>query len=217
MCTGKGDNRAGLDYPGDCEFTAFLLKKAAERQAGRTMGNLSREQCLAKAKEVKLLVLDVDGVLTDGAITYNHEGEEIKSFNSKDGFGLNLLRKIGVEVGIISARGSKALERRCRDLSLVHIHQGVRNKVAAWRTMLADLGLSPQETGFIGDDWLDLPLLTKVGFAATVADGVSEVKDVVHFVAAHQGGRGGVRDVCDLIIAAKGQQAVLLREYLERH
>ena len=216
MSSGNGNSPSDKEYPGDCDFTAFLLKKAATRQQCDAVGNLSREACLAKAKELKLLLLDVDGVLTDGSITYNHEGEEIKSFNSKDGFGLNMLRKIGVEVGIITARGSKALERRCRDLSLVHIHQGVRNKVDAWRTIISDLGLNPKETGFIGDDWLDLPLLTKVGFAATVADGAPELKNIVHFVADHKGGMGGVRDICDLIIEAKGKREELLQEYLTR-
>jgi 3-deoxy-D-manno-octulosonate 8-phosphate phosphatase (KDO 8-P phosphatase) len=201
-------------YPGDCEFTQALLKKAAARTASSR--GYAWKNCLPKAKKVKLLLLDVDGVLTDGSITYSDEGIELKTFNSKDGFGLNLLRKAGVEVGIITARTSEALIRRCQDLKIDHLYQGRRNKVETYKEVIAELGLTPEEVGYMGDDWLDLPLLAKVGFAATVADAVSELKDVVDFTSRFNGGQGGVREVCDLIIDAKGMYEKLLSEYLER-
>lgn len=201
-------------YPGDCEFTQALLKKAAARTASSR--GYAWKNSLAKAKKVKMLLLDVDGVLTDGSITYSDEGIELKTFNSKDGFGLNLLRKSGVEVGIITARSSQALIRRCQDLKIDHLYQGRRNKVEAFQEIIAELGLGADEVGYMGDDWLDLPLLAKVGFSATVADAVSEVKEVVDFTSRFNGGQGGVREVCDLIVDAKGMYQGLLAEYVER-
>ena len=201
-------------YPGDCEFTQALLKKAAART--ESSRGYAWKNCLPRAAKVKLLLLDVDGILTDGSITYSDEGIELKTFNSKDGFGLNLLRKAGVEVGIITARSSKALIRRCQDLKIDHLYQGRRNKVETYKEIIAELGLQADEVAYMGDDWLDLPLLGKVGFAATVADAVTEIKDAVHFTSRFDGGQGGVREVCDLIVDAKGKYQELLNEYLER-
>jgi len=205
----------GSAYSSDCDFTAFLRDKAAKRQGFPGHGEL-RQAALERAKGVKLLLLDVDGVLTDGSITYTDQGDEIKSFNAKDGFGLNILQKIGVEVGIITARSSGALERRLQDLKLKHLYQGVRHKLKAYNEILAELGLKPFEVAYMGDDWLDLPILSRVGLAVTVADGVSEVKDVSHFVTENSGGHGAVRELCDLIIEAKGEHQKILAEYLNR-
>ena len=201
-------------YPGDCEFTQGLLKKAAARMDSKR--GYAWKNCQARAKKVKLLLLDVDGVLTDGSITYSDEGIELKTFNAKDGFGLNLLRKAGVEVGIITARSSKALIRRCQDLKIDHLYQGRRNKDETFQEVIAELGLAPDEVAYMGDDWLDLPLLAKVGFAATVADAVAEVDEISHFTSRFNGGQGGVREVCELIVDAKGMYETLLNEYLER-
>lgn len=202
-------------YIGDCELTQALLDKAAARVKVEERGFVWRA-CLPKAAKVKLLLLDVDGVLTDGSITYSDEGIELKTFNSRDGFGLNLLRQAGVEVGIITARTSKALIRRCQDLQIEHLHQGKRNKVAVFEEILVELGLQPEQVAYVGDDWLDLPLLAKVGLAATVADGVPEMNDAVDFVTRRDGGHGAVREVCDLIIDAKGKYEELLAGYLGR-
>lgn len=204
----------GSDYSGDCEFTQFLLKRAASRVQEPVA--LSREVLLAKAEKIELLLLDVDGVLTNGSITYTQQGEEIKSFHCRDGFGINILRKVGVEVGLITARRSESLLRRAQDLSLTHVYQGVRNKVECYRSILSTLHLTPVQTAFMGDDWLDLPLLTKVGLAAAVADCAPELKGIVHFLASKDGGTGAVRELCDLIIEAKGKREVLLQEYLSR-
>ncbi len=204
----------GAAYPGDCEFTQALLKKAAARTASSR--GYAWKNSLAKAKKVKLLLLDVDGVLTDGSITYSDEGIELKTFNSKDGFGLNLLRKAGVEVGIITARSSKALIRRCQDLKIDHLYQGRRNKVETFTEVITELGLTAEDVAYMGDDWLDLPLLARVGFSATVADAVAEVKEVVDFTSRFNGGQGGVREVCDLIVEAKGMYEGFLDQYLGR-
>lgn len=202
-------------YPGDCEITQGLLKKAAARQQDNERGYVWRA-CLSKAASVKILLLDVDGVMTDGTIIYTHEGNEIKSFHTRDGLGLRLLREAGVEVGLITARKSEAVARRARDLSLVHVYQGVKNKLEVYTRLLEELSLRPAETAYMGDDWLDLPLLVRAGFSATPADAVAEVKQVVDYVAKRPGGRGAVREICDLIIEAKGERESLLARYLEK-
>nr|MBF0222271.1 HAD hydrolase family protein [Desulfobulbaceae bacterium] len=200
-------------YSGDCDFTEFLLRKAASRSESSA---LPKDELLGKAKIIKLLLLDVDGVLTNGSITYTHQGDEIKSFHCRDGFGINILKKTGVEVGLITARKSESLLRRAKDLSLTHVYQGVRNKVECFSMLLEQLSLEPSQVAFMGDDWLDLALLTKVGLAAAVADCAPELKGVVHFVSVHNGGTGAVRELCDLIIEAKGKRESLLTEYLNR-
>ncbi len=210
-CVSGGDG----PYSGDCDFTQSLLKRAAARTEN-TLRGYAWKNCFARAKEVKLLLLDVDGVLTDGSITYTDEGIEVKTFNAKDGFGLNLLRQAGVEVGIITARSSKALIRRCQDLNIEHLHQGKRHKVEVYKSMLSDLNLEPRQVAYVGDDWLDLPMFGQVGFAITVADGMPELKEVAHYTTRSGGGHGAVREVCDLIIDAKGKYEELLAGYLER-
>lgn len=199
-------------YPSDCEVTQGLREKAASRSQKEERGYVWRS-CLPKAKEIKILLLDVDGVLTDGTIVYTHSGTEMKSFNTKDGFGIRLLREAGVEVGLITARSSEAVRRRAQDLNLTHVYQGVRNKIEAYDEIMAELKLEVQEVSYMGDDWLDLPLLTRVGFPVTVADAVPEVKEVAHYVTKQFGGKGAVREVCDLIIEAKGNHQELLEKY----
>ena len=200
-------------YPSDCEVTQGLLNRAMERETPKERGYLWKS-CLPKAAPVKLLLLDVDGVLTDGTITYTHEGTEIKSFHTRDGFGIRLLQEAGVEVGIITARTSEAVKRRAADLKLAHVYQGCRNKIEAYEELLAKLKLSAGEVAYMGDDWLDLPLLTRVGFSASVIDAVHEVRQVVDYVTTLPGGRGAVREVCDMIITAQHKQEELLARYL---
>lgn len=211
-CGGGGPE---LPYPGDCQFTEFLRERAFARHGGKT-GPLSRQACLNRAAPIKLLLLDVDGVLTDGSITYTHGGDEIKTFHCRDGFGMTLLQKAGVTIGLITARQSEAVTRRAHDLKLTHVFQGTRHKLQVFNTLISELQLTPQEVAFMGDDWLDLPVLTQVGLAATVADGMPELRPLVHFVAPHAGGNGAVRDLCDLIIEAKGLRQDLLAEYMAR-
>lgn len=201
-------------YPSDCELTQGLLQRAMARQQDDERGYVWRS-CLAKAKPVLLFLLDVDGVLTDGTITYTQGGDESKSFHTRDGFGLRLVQKAGVDVGLITARTSEAVSRRAQDLGISLVFQGVGQKLAILEQIMAERRLEKQQIAYMGDDWLDLPLLTRVGFAATVADGAQEVKKLVHFVSRHLGGRGAVREVCELIIEAKGQTGTLLAPYLK--
>ena len=201
-------------YPSDCELTQALLEKARKRQESPEKGYVWKS-CLPKAKGLKLFLLDVDGVLTDGTITYTHEGNEIKAFHTRDGLGIRLLMESGVEVGLITARESEAVNRRVQDLGIKHVFQKVKNKLNVFEKLLKELTLEPSEVGYMGDDWLDLPLLVRVGFAATVADAVPEVLQAAHFVTKGKGGRGAVREVCDLIIEARGAKDALLEKYLQ--
>ncbi|MBU0730053.1 MAG: HAD-IIIA family hydrolase [Proteobacteria bacterium] len=203
---------SGTSYPSDCDITQGLREKAFSRKHSDERSYLWRS-CLPRAKQIKLLLLDVDGVLTDGTITYTHGGDEIKSFHTRDGLGLRLLQEAGVEVGIITARTSEAVTRRARDLSLKYVFQGSRNKIEAYDTIISELKVKPEEIAYMGDDWLDLPILTRVGFAITVADGAAEVRNVAHFITSSPGGKGAVREVCDLIIEAKDMTQTLLEKY----
>ncbi len=196
------------NYPSDCELSQFLRERAESR-------NELAAGLVRRAGQIKLLLLDVDGILTDGSIPYTATGEEIKTFHSRDGFGLNILQKTGVKIGLITARKSQALARRAKDLNITRLYQGARNKVAVFEEIIAELHLTPAATAFMGDDWLDMPLLRRVGLAATVADAVPEVRDIVHYVTVNPGGRGGVREVCDLIIRAQGRREWLLHHVEE--
>ncbi len=209
-----GINSGSSNYPSDCELTQALLEKARKRQESGEKGYVWKA-CLPKAKDLKLFLLDVDGVLTDGTITYTHEGNEIKSFHTRDGLGIRLLMESGLEVGLITARESEAVNRRAQDLSIKYVFQKAKNKLEIFENLLRDLDLQPSEVGYMGDDWLDLPLLVRVGFAATVEDAVEEVLQVAHYVTRSKGGKGAVREVCDLILEAKDVKSDLLEKYLK--
>ncbi len=200
-------------YPSDCELTEALRQRARQRQEA-TARSPEWRACLERARPVRLLLLDVDGVLTNGTITYTDDGNEIKSFHTRDGFGLRILQQGGVEVGLITARSSKAVTRRAEELKLKHVYQNSGNKLEIFEKLLKELSLTPAEVAYMGDDWLDLSLLVRVGFAATVADGVAEVRQRVDYVTENRGGHGAVREVCDLILEAKGLHRELLNRYL---
>lgn len=203
-------------YPSDCEILESYRTRAREKEAQMNDTTPERKRALARAKEIRLLLLDVDGVLTDGTLLYSGDGEESKAFNTQDGFGLRLLREAGVEVGIITARKSEVVARRAQELKMHHIFQGVGNKNEALREILQQTGMKPFQIAYMGDDWLDLVLLQQVGLALAPANGVREVKEVVHFVTGRPGGAGAVRDACDLIIEAKNLALELLQKYKNR-
>jgi 3-deoxy-D-manno-octulosonate 8-phosphate phosphatase (KDO 8-P phosphatase) len=190
-------------YPSDCELTEALRNRAMNRNRPLERSAAWRS-ALAPARQVRLLLLDVDGVLTDSSLSYLSGGIEAKSFNTKDGLGIRLLQDSGVAVGIITARASEAVERRARDLQLAHVFQGQQDKLSAYEHILKETGLRPPQTAYMGDDLMDLPLLNRVGFAVAPADAVAEVRQRVHYIAERDGGRGAVREVCDLIMEAQG-------------
>lgn len=211
----KQPSGIGKKYPSDCEVLQGLRDRGTARQQESTDRGYVWRSCFDKAKKVKLLLLDVDGVLTDGTITYTHEGTEIKSFHTRDGMGIRLLRETGIETGIITARASEAVTRRARDLSLKYVFQKVENKLTLFTQLCREQNIAPAEVAYMGDDWLDLALLGQVGFSATVADAALEVKEIVHYVTKKNGGQGAVRELCDLILEAKDVHKSLLQKYLQ--
>ena len=200
-------------YPSDCDVRAGYRKMAREKGERETRSE-SWRMALPKAKTIKLLLLDVDGVLTDGSLIYSHEGHESKAFNTQDGFGLRILQDSGVEVGIITARSSAALTRRGEDLKISHLYQGSSNKLDAYKEIVTKTGLKPFEIAYMGDDWLDMVLLKRVGLAAAPANAVIEVKEMVHYITEQTGGHGAVREICDLILEAQGHQRELFQHYM---
>lgn len=163
---------------------------------------------------MKAAIFDVDGCLTDGRIYIGEQGEVFKAFSTLDGHGLKLLKAGGIEPLVITGRDSPAVRRRVADLGLVHALYGVHDKVAAATPLLAALGLSWAEVAVLGDDWPDLPLLTRAGFACAPANAHVEVKAVVHHVTAAAGGHGAAREFCDLLLMAAGRYAGLLQSHL---
>lgn len=168
----------------------------------------------ARAAAVRLMIFDVDGVLTDGSLHYSADGEQVKTFNVLDGHGIKLLQQSGVAVAIISARESAMVARRAADLSIAHLYQGVHDKRAALDSLLKRLGIGLAACGFIGDDVMDLPILLAAGFAASVPNGHAEVRTRVHYVTQAAGGRGAAREICDFILRAQGNYEAALAPYL---
>lgn len=169
---------------------------------------------VARAARVKLMIFDVDGILTDGSLHYGPDGEALKTFNVLDGHGIKLLQQSGVAVAIISARKSDIVARRAADLGIRHLQQGVHDKRVAFDELLSRTGISPDACGFIGDDVIDLPILLRIGFAASVPNGHPEVRSRVHYVTQAHGGRGAARELCDFILRAQGNYETALAPYL---
>jgi YrbI family 3-deoxy-D-manno-octulosonate 8-phosphate phosphatase len=157
----------------------------------------------AKLKKIKMLVSDVDGVLTDGGAYYSDEGIELKKFNIRDGMGIVLLQKAGFRVAIVTTEKTKIVERRAERLKVTDLHQGVINKVVAVEALMEKYSLTWQEVAFIGDDINDLPVLKKVGFSAAPANATDINKKVADYVCKNNGGHGAVREVCDLLLSIK--------------
>ncbi|MDP2644758.1 MAG: HAD-IIIA family hydrolase [Desulfobacterales bacterium] len=157
-----------------------------------------------RLKSIKLLLLDVDGVLTDGSIIYNDQGEETKVFNAKDGLGLRLLMEAGIKVGIVTGRRSNALNHRCKNLGIKIIFEGVSDKSAVLNRIMGETGTGPEEIAFVGDDLPDLPLMRAAGFSIAVHDAHETILKQADLITSANGGRGAVREVCELILKARG-------------
>jgi 3-deoxy-D-manno-octulosonate 8-phosphate phosphatase (KDO 8-P phosphatase) len=166
-----------------------------------------------RAAAIRLLALDVDGVLTDGRLYFGADGEALKAFDVRDGHGVKLLREAGVEVAIVSARRSPIVERRAAELGIAHVVQGAADKGAAFAALARALQVPLRECGYIGDDWPDLPALAQAGLAATVADAAPEVRRAAHWISAAPGGRGAVRELAEFILRAQGRFEALLRRH----
>lgn len=171
-------------------------------------------QQLSVVRQLQLLILDVDGVLTDGRLFFDDNGKEYKCFHARDGHGIKLLRQTGVEVAVISGRKSNSVTLRMQGLGVELVYQGHENKRAAFAEILQRLALTPEQVAYVGDDILDLPVMRQVGFAVAVQDANFAVKSHAHWQTQTAGGLGAVREVCDLIMQAQGTFEGVLQTYL---
>lgn len=167
------------------------------------------------AKGIRLLILDVDGVLTDGSIILDNEGNELKRFHVRDGHGIKMLRRAGIEVAIITGRHSKVVEIRAHELGITEVHQKCRIKSEAYKRILEKFGITDEQTAYIGDDIVDIPLFRRVGLPVAVSDAEEDAKAHVLMVTKNRGGRGAVREVTDLLLRARGLWNEIIAEYSE--
>jgi 3-deoxy-D-manno-octulosonate 8-phosphate phosphatase (KDO 8-P phosphatase) len=167
-----------------------------------------------RAANVRMLVLDVDGVLTDGKLYFDHAGNEMKAFNTRDGLGMKALQRSGIEVAVITGRKSEAVTHRMRQLDIQHVYQGREDKMNAFLHLLEKTGLDAGQICYAGDDWIDLPVLLRAGLAVTVQDSDERVKEHVHWITKRNGGDGAVREICNLILSAQGKDQPILDEIL---
>ncbi len=171
------------------------------------------DQILAKAKAVKLLLMDVDGVLTDGRIIYDSEGRELKFFHVRDGHGIKLLHRFGIKTGIITGRNSKVVETRAKELGIEYVFQNASDKRLFIEKIVKEEGFKKEELAFIGDDVVDIPVFRRVGLSVTVPDASYDVRKEVDYITLNYAGKGAVREVCELILKAKGLWDQILEEY----
>jgi 3-deoxy-D-manno-octulosonate 8-phosphate phosphatase (KDO 8-P phosphatase) len=169
-----------------------------------------------KARPIRLVISDVDGVLTTGALFYQADGTELKVFNVQDGLGIKMLQQTGVNVAIITARTSEAVAQRMRDLKVEHVYQGQANKLPAYEELKQKLHLTDQEIAYIGDDLPDLPLLRRVGFSVTVPNAPQIIQEHAAWITCAEGGKGAVRELCELIMQAQGTYQPVIDSYLQR-
>jgi 3-deoxy-D-manno-octulosonate 8-phosphate phosphatase (KDO 8-P phosphatase) len=172
------------------------------------------EETLRRAARVRLMIFDVDGVLTDGSLHFGPDGEMMKTFNVYDGLGIKLLQESGVQTAIISARQSPIVTRRGSDLGIMHVLQGGHDKLTPFGKLLAETGFTAEQCGFIGDDVIDVPILTRVGFSVSVPNGRPDVHQRVHHITQAGGGRGAVREVCELLLRAQGNYDRVMAQFL---
>jgi 3-deoxy-D-manno-octulosonate 8-phosphate phosphatase (KDO 8-P phosphatase) len=158
---------------------------------------------IERARQVRVMAFDVDGVLTDGSLWYGEHGEHLKRFNALDGHGLKLLHEGGIAVALITGREGAIVARRAAELGIAHVRQGVRDKAQALAELVQEQGCSLAEAGYMGDDIIDLAALQRVGFAASVPNAPSYVSQAAHWVSSREGGAGAVRECCDLILASQ--------------
>jgi 3-deoxy-D-manno-octulosonate 8-phosphate phosphatase (KDO 8-P phosphatase) len=171
------------------------------------------EKLIEKVKNIRVLILDVDGVMTDGRIIMDHMGHETKNFNVKDGHGIKVLMKYGIDVVLLTGRRSEVVEHRARDLGIGEVHQGIFNKVEIAEEILNKRTLNYANIAYVGDDIVDIPLLKRAGFSVAVADAVEDVKKCVDYVTKKKGGHGAVREVCELILQGQDKWYDVAKKY----
>jgi 3-deoxy-D-manno-octulosonate 8-phosphate phosphatase (KDO 8-P phosphatase) len=172
------------------------------------------QDILEKARRIRLLIFDVDGVLTDGSLFIGDDGQEYKAFNSRDGHGIKMLMGYDIEVAIITGRTSKVVEHRMKNLGITRIYQGQQDKLLAYRDLSEKLGIADGEIAYVGDDVVDLPVMRRVGLAIAVQDAHPLVRKHSHWQTPSPGGRGAARDVCEMLMEAKGVLDDEMSKYL---
>ncbi len=183
-----------------------FLEKLGTKELVKTPSVLKRinAEVRARVERVKLVALDVDGVMTDGRLIYNDDGTESKTFDVRDGHGTKMLKQAGIETVLISGRKCPLVDKRAADLGITEVVQGVRDKVPILEEILSQMGLKFEEVAFVGDDVVDLTVMNRVGFAVAVADASEYLFDIAHHVTLAPGGRGAVREVAELILGVQG-------------
>ena len=173
------------------------------------------QDILDRVKRVKLLIIDIDGVMTDGHIIYSIYGDELKFFDVTDGFGISLLRSAGIQSVIITAKKSRIVSLRARDMRVAKAYQGYIDKLIPFEKALKRFKISPEDICFIGDDIIDIPVLRRVGLAIAVPNAVEETKGAAHYVTSKTGGRGAVREVCDMILKSQGKWVSVAGKFIK--
>lgn len=179
------------------------------------MSHIEERDIQGKARAVRMIVFDVDGVLTDGNLYFGDDGQEYKAFNSQDGLGMKLLKASGVELAIITGRTSNVVAKRAESTGVAHFFQGVEDKLEAFLQLARELGIEHSQCAFVGDDVVDLPPMRRSGLAVTVPAAPSMVKEHAHYVTEREGGRGAVRELAELIMRAQGTFDAQMAQYLK--
>jgi 3-deoxy-D-manno-octulosonate 8-phosphate phosphatase (KDO 8-P phosphatase) len=177
------------------------------------MRDMPRSELLSTARKVRLLILDVDGVLTDGSIVLDNDGNELKTFHVRDGHGIRLLLKAGIHVALITGRFSRIVERRAHELGIRDVYQKCFDKAVAYKQLAEKYSLADHEIAYVGDDIVDIPVLRRCGFSVAVADSETGVRPFAKMITKKGGGRGAVREVCNLLLQAKGLWKDIMDEY----
>ena len=176
--------------------------------------NAHKNKARLKIKKIKILILDVDGIMTDGSIIYDDNGKETKVFDVRDGHGIKMLMNAGVYVAIITARKSGVVKHRAKNLGIKMVYQKAMDKVIAFNDILAKTSLKPENAAYMGDELVDISILKRAGFSITVPDGVPEVKAVSDYITKMPGGKGAVREICELILKVQGKWENIIKRYL---
>ena len=183
----------------------------------KSLANLAQnynQDLLEKAKAIKLVICDVDGVLSNGKVYFGNDNEELKSFNIKDGLGIKQLLNNGIQVAIITGRESNIVSRRSKELGIVHVYQGKKDKIASYDEILENLNLTPEQVAHVGDDLPDIPLMNRSGLGICVSDAHFFVKQNADWPTSSIGGDGAVRDISDLLLYSQGKLKNILKNYL---
>lgn len=184
-------------------------------EEGRTMPAPIEEALRSRILPVRLLIFDVDGVLTDGRLLYHDDGSEGKAFDVQDGHGIKLVQAAGIEVALITGRYSRAVEHRAAGLSITKVYQSAIHKLDAYDRLLAETGVADREVAYVGDDLIDVPVMRRVGWAVAVPNAVSHVLPFAHYVTRARGGAGACREVCELLLHVQGHWEKVTSRYFD--